>query len=127
MSQLLTKYLIDERGVREDKVQSMLAKARESGEHLDTALVESGILTELEMLEFFASQLGLTLEKDLTKYKPNARFAERVPVNFARNYNLVALDETRGSMRVAICRPNWRACCASRLSRCWRRAAKSAS
>ncbi len=105
MSQLLTKYLIDERGVREDKVQSMLAKARESGDHLDTALVESGILTEHEMLEFFATQLGLTLEADLTKYKPNPRFAERVPVNFARNYNLVALDETRGSMRVATCRP----------------------
>lgn len=105
MSQILTKYLIDERGLREDKVQSMLAKSRENGEHLDTALVESGLLTEHEMLEFFATQLGLVLESDLGKYKPSARFADRVPVNFARNYNLIALDEVRGSMRVATCRP----------------------
>ena len=105
MSQLLAKYLIEERGVREDKVEHLLAKAKESGDQLDSALVESGMLAETEMLEFFSQQLGLPYEAELGKYKPYPKFSEKVPVGFARNYNLVALDEVGGSVRVATCRP----------------------
>ncbi|MCB9895220.1 MAG: Flp pilus assembly complex ATPase component TadA [Planctomycetes bacterium] len=105
MSQLLAKYLIEERGVREDKVEHLIAKTKESGEHLDAALVESGMLAETEMLEFFSNQLGLPYEPELGKYKPYPKFSEKVPVGFARNYNLVALDEVGGSVRVATCRP----------------------
>ncbi len=105
MSQLLAKYLIEERGIRQDKVDHLLQRAKESGERMDSALVEHGILAENEMLEFYASQLGLPYESELAKYKPNPRFAEKVPVGFARNYNLVGLDEIAGILRVATCRP----------------------
>ncbi|MBX3458366.1 MAG: Flp pilus assembly complex ATPase component TadA [Planctomycetes bacterium] len=105
MSSLLAKYLIEERGIRKDKVDHLLQKAKESGERLDSALVESGMLAESEMLQFYASQLGLPFEEDLARYKPNPRFADRVPVGFARNYNLVGLDEIAGILRVATCRP----------------------
>jgi general secretion pathway protein E len=105
MSQLLAKYLIEERGLRQDKVENLLARTKESGEKLDAALVESGLLGENDMLGFFAQQLDLPYETDLSAYKPYAKFAERVPVGFARNYNLVALDERAGSVRVATCRP----------------------
>ncbi|MCB9933639.1 MAG: Flp pilus assembly complex ATPase component TadA, partial [Planctomycetes bacterium] len=105
MSRLLAKYLIEERGVRQDKVEHLLSKAKESGEKLDSALVESGMLGEAEMLQFFSEQLGLPYEGDLSHYKPYPKFAESVPAGFARNYNLVALDETGGSVRVATCRP----------------------
>ncbi|MBK8206602.1 MAG: Flp pilus assembly complex ATPase component TadA [Planctomycetes bacterium] len=105
MSQLLAKYLIEERGIRQDKVDHLLQRAKESGERLDSALVEHGILAENEMLEFYASQLGLPYENELAKYKPNPRFAEKVPVGFARQYNLVGLDEIAGILRVATCRP----------------------
>ncbi|MBZ0135724.1 MAG: Flp pilus assembly complex ATPase component TadA [Planctomycetes bacterium] len=105
MSQLLAKYLIEEQGLRQDKVENLLAKTKESGEKLDSALVESGLLGEAEMLGFFGNQLGLPFEGDLSNYKPYPKFAERVPVGFARNYNLVALDERAGSVRVATCRP----------------------
>ncbi|MCA8912652.1 MAG: Flp pilus assembly complex ATPase component TadA [Planctomycetes bacterium] len=105
MSQLLARYLIEERGVREDKVENLLTKAKESGEKLDSALIESGILGESEMLQFFSDQLGLPYEEDLSAYKPYPKFAEKVPSAFARNYNLVALNESAGSVRVATCRP----------------------
>ncbi|MCC7508368.1 MAG: Flp pilus assembly complex ATPase component TadA [Planctomycetes bacterium] len=105
MSQLLAKYLIEERGIRQDKVDHLLQRAKESGERMDSALVEHGILAENEMLEFYASQLGLPYENELAKYKPNPRFAEKVPVGFARQYNLVGLDEIAGILRVATCRP----------------------
>jgi general secretion pathway protein E len=105
MSQLLAKYLIEERGIREDKVEHLLQKVKETGERLDSALVESGLLVESEMLRFYSGQLGLPYEGDLSKYKPNPRFTEKVPVSFARNYNLVGLDEIAGILRVATCRP----------------------
>jgi len=105
MSNALAKYLIEERGVRQDKVDSLLSKSRETGERLDTALVESGLLAEAEMLQYYAGQLGLPFEADLSKYKPMPKFGEKVPVSFARNYNLVALNEVRGTVRVATCRP----------------------
>ncbi|MBE7492796.1 MAG: Flp pilus assembly complex ATPase component TadA [Planctomycetes bacterium] len=105
MSNALARYLIEERGVRQDKVDALLQKSRETGERLDAALVESGILAEAEMLQYYAAQLGLPYEADLSKYKPLPKFAEKVPVAFARNYNLVALDDVRGTVRVATCRP----------------------
>ncbi|MCZ7606124.1 MAG: ATPase, T2SS/T4P/T4SS family [Planctomycetota bacterium] len=105
MTRTLARYLVEERGVRQDKVDNLLNKAKESGEKLDSALVESGLLGESEMLQFFAEQLGLPYEGDLSQYKPHPKFAENVPVGFARNYNLVALDEVGGSVRVATCRP----------------------
>jgi len=105
MSNALARYLIEERGVRQDKVDTMLQRSRETGEKLDTALVESGLLAESEMLEYYATQLGLPFEGDLSKYKPLPKFSEKVPVAFARNYNLVALGELNGTVRVATCRP----------------------
>jgi general secretion pathway protein E len=105
MSALLSKFLIEDRGIREDKVEHLLKKARESGEKLDSALVESGLIGEHDMLEFYAEQLGLPYERDLSQYKPYPRFAEKVPAAFARSYNLCAINEVGGSVRVATCRP----------------------
>ncbi len=105
MSQLLAKYLVEEHGVRADKVEHLLQRAKESGERLDSALVESGLVGESDMLQFYSRQLGLPYESELAKYKPSALFAEKVPVAFARNYNLVGLDEIAGILRVATCRP----------------------
>ena len=105
MSQTLAKYLIETHGIRPDKVEHMLIKAKESGDHIDTALIESGLLAETDMLQFFSQQLGLPYEAELGNYKPYPKFVENVPANFARNYNLVALNEVGGSVRVATCRP----------------------
>lgn len=105
MSAALAKYLVEDRGLKKDKVEHVLARTRENGERLDSALVETGLLGEAEMLQYFSQQLGLPYEGDLSDYKPHHRFSERVPPIFARNYNLVALDEVAGILRVATCRP----------------------
>ena len=105
MTSPLTRYLIDDKGIRQDKVENLFSKAKDSGEKIDAALVDAGLLAEGEMLEFFAEQLGLPYEQDLSKYKPHHRFVDKVSISFARNYNLVALDEVNGSLRVATCRP----------------------
>ena len=105
MSAALSKFLIDERGLKPDKVDHVLSRARENGDRLDAVLVETGLLTESEMLEYFSEQLGLPYEDDLSEYKPHHKFSERVHPIFARNYNLVALDDVGGILRVATCRP----------------------
>ncbi|MCF6227703.1 MAG: Flp pilus assembly complex ATPase component TadA [Planctomycetes bacterium] len=105
MSAALSKFLIEERGLKPDKVDHVLSRARENGDRLDAVLVETGLLTESEMLEYFSEQLGLPYENDLSQYKPHHKFSERVHPIFARNYNLVALDDVGGILRVATCRP----------------------
>ncbi|MDH5641225.1 MAG: ATPase, T2SS/T4P/T4SS family [Nitrospira sp.] len=105
MSKSLSRHLIEFKGLREDKVENLIAKSKDTGERIDAALVESGLLGEGEMLEFFAGQLRLPLIKELKEFKPHHKFVERVSINFARNYNLIALDEVDGSLRVATCRP----------------------
>lgn len=105
MSAALSKFLIEERGLKPDKVEHVLSRSRENGDRLDAVLVETGLLTESEMLEYFSEQLGLPYEDDLSEYKPHHKFSERVHPIFARNYNLVALDDVGGILRVATCRP----------------------
>ncbi|MHC4840436.1 MAG: hypothetical protein ACYTDT_05665, partial [Planctomycetota bacterium] len=66
MSAALSKFLVEERGLKQDKVEHVLAKTRESGDRLDAALVENGLLSESEMLHYFSDQLGLPYEEDLS-------------------------------------------------------------
>jgi general secretion pathway protein E len=101
----LTLQLVKSKNLREDKVTNVLEKAKDSGMTIDHALVEAGLLGETEMLKFFAEELSLPFEEKIEHYKTPARFVEKVSVNFARNYNLIGLEEVGGQVRVATCRP----------------------
>ncbi|NUQ34929.1 MAG: Flp pilus assembly complex ATPase component TadA, partial [Planctomycetaceae bacterium] len=105
MIDVLAQRLVDERSLNAEKLADVLKKAQEEAESLDNALVRKGLLNEAEMLEFFADYLGLEYHKSLEQAKVPKSFVERVPVIFARNYNLVAISEEDGLMKVACCRP----------------------
>jgi len=105
MTDPLTLQLMKVKNLREEKVSMVLEKAKDTGMTIDNALVDAGLLGETEMLKFFAQELSLPFEETLDKYKTPVRFVEKVSVNFARNYNLIGLDEIGGQVRVATCRP----------------------
>ena len=89
----------------EDKFNEWVSLAEASGSTLDRILSQSGYLTESQMLDVFGELLELPVMKRLVDHTVPASFLDRVPVQFARNHNLVAVGEENGSMRVATCSP----------------------
>jgi general secretion pathway protein E len=89
----------------EEKFREWVGVAETSGQTLDRVLSQTGYLTERQMLEVFGEVLELPLVDKLVQYKVPARFLDSVPVQFARNHNLVAIGEANGGMRVATCAP----------------------
>ncbi|MHC4607957.1 MAG: GspE/PulE family protein, partial [Planctomycetota bacterium] len=101
----LKKTLKDKGLFLEDKFQEWVSLAQTTNQTLDRVLLTSGYLTEQQMLEIFGECLGLLVFERLLDFEVPKGFVESVPVQFARNHNLVAIGETNGTMRVACCAP----------------------
>ena len=72
-------------------------------QQIETRLTDS---LEPEVLQVYANALGMEYREELAGTSVPPDFINTVPVHFARNYNLVALDDgMSGVMRVATCNP----------------------
>jgi len=77
-----------------------------TGESLDQVVLTRAYLDEPTLLQIYAKHLGFEYRKSLDGTRVPGDFVDRVPVQFARNYNLIALDRTPdGVIKVATCRP----------------------
>ncbi len=77
----------------------------EGGQTLDKILVQKGYLTEKDALTVFGEVLGIPFRESLDGASVPTDFVNRVPVHFARNFNLVALDAHDDTLIVATCSP----------------------
>jgi len=89
----------------EDKFEEWVELARTTGQTLDRILTAAGYLTEKQMLQIFGECLRLTVVEKLSEATVPPAFMEKVSVHFARNHNLVGLEEHNGTIRVASCSP----------------------
>jgi general secretion pathway protein E len=97
---VLSRGLLDtERFAECEKIE------QESGRTLDKVLVEKGYLTEKDVLLVFSEVLAIPFRESLEGVSVPAEFVNEVPVHFARNFNLVALDRRDGLLSVATCSP----------------------
>src|SRR5690606_12000499 len=97
---LLDEGLIDERQLTECRVIE-----RSTGQPLDRVLKSKGFVSEETLLEILARTLRLPLKNDLEKVDPPREFVQKVPAQFARNYNLIAVSRENGTYEVATCDP----------------------
>ncbi len=100
LSQLRSKYQIED-----DDLNACIKLERETGQGLDKILQHKGLLGEMEILAVFGETLGLDLVTKLDDEEVPAIFSQRVPVQFARQNNLVGISEQAGVLRVATCSP----------------------
>ena len=101
----IADILID-RGLKREHLDECRKIAGTSGETLDRVILQKGYLPEEDLLQSYGQALGFEFVPDLEGTKVPMSFVDSVPVHFARNYNLVALDAgTSGVMRVATCNP----------------------
>ena len=91
--------------IPKDKLEDCLRLEGESGQTLDRILLRKGCLEETEILKLYAEELGCGYRADLEGIKVPQEFSERVPIEFARNYSLVAISVQDGVMEVATCAP----------------------
>ncbi len=105
MEDVLIQHIVDLKKISSEKLKELLQQATEMGESIDQAIIKKGLFTEDEMLTFYSEYLGLPYYESLTKFVVPEIFPDNVSVAFARNYNLVALEQSDGEMIVATCRP----------------------
>ena len=101
----IADILIDS-GLERERLDECRKIAGSSGETLDRVILQKGYLPEEDLLKAYALALGFEFIGDLEGEKAPVDFVNQVPVHFARNYNLIAIDSgSNGVMRVATCSP----------------------
>jgi general secretion pathway protein E len=101
----VVRILRDEKLLDEARLEECLGIERETGQTLDRVLLQKGYLTESDILRVFSRALGMPMVENLAEEQVPAEFVNRVPVNFARNYGLVAIGRENGTVRVATASP----------------------
>ncbi|MFN0243123.1 MAG: GspE/PulE family protein [Planctomycetota bacterium] len=97
--------LIDAGLVRE-RLEECRRIAATSGDSIDRVILNKDYLDETTVLQVYAKHLGFEFRKSLDGTRVPAAFVNKVPVHFARNYNLVALEHTADNvLKVATCSP----------------------
>ena len=105
MRETVARILREEKLLDEERLEECLALEAESGQTLDRVLLQKGYLTEADILRVFGRAMGLPILENLGDAVVPAEFVNRVPVNFARNYGLVAISRENGAVRVATASP----------------------
>ena len=89
----------------DEQIENALEAERETGWALDKVLLSQGFVSEHDLLKAMATGLAIPYEETLANTAVPETFVAKVPVQFARNYYLIGLEQTNGSMRVATASP----------------------
>jgi general secretion pathway protein E len=100
----LSELLIDA-GLSRERLEECRRVAGSTGESLDRVILSKEYLDEPAVLQAYATFLGYEFLPRLEGTQVPSSFVNRIPVQFTRNYNLIALDESDGFLKVATCAP----------------------
>src|SRR6187455_2322883 len=101
----LKRILEREKLYVQDKFEEWVHLAKTTHQTIDRVLATSGYLTEAQMLRVFGECLGLPVLDRVIEEAVPPEFIQKVPVQFARHHNLIALGKVNGTVRVASCAP----------------------
>ncbi|MBL8768130.1 MAG: Flp pilus assembly complex ATPase component TadA [Planctomycetes bacterium] len=106
MHSTILQRLSEAASLTEDRVREIQKLEAETGQTADRLVLQKGYLSEAEILKVLAEVMGYEYRGDLRDESVPKDFVDAVPVQYARNYNLVGLGLTAdGSARVACCAP----------------------
>ena len=101
----LAELLID-RGLTRERLEECRRIAATGGDSLDRVILKKEYMPEGALLEAYAQHLGYEYQPSLQGIRVPPGFVNQIPVQFTRNYNLIALtEEDDGVLRVATCTP----------------------
>ena len=97
--------LVHEGYLTENQLLECQDEEQATGQPLDRILRQKGHVTEQVLLEVLARRLRIPFVASLEDITVPSRFVQRVPAQFARTYNLCAIEDLGESLRVATCDP----------------------
>jgi len=103
--QMIREALLASGKVDEKQIEECIKLEAETGQTIDQVLTKKQLLTEEETLQIFGKMLGLPFVPKLEGIRVPPEYVHQVPVQFSRNYNLVAFERQNGTFRVATCSP----------------------
>ena len=101
----LFRALIDEGLIDEKQLKECQDLESETGQAVDKILRTKGYVSEEHLLEFLGRMLRIPYRAELEGVEVPKEFVQRVPAQFARNYNLIGLSRDNGNYQVATCDP----------------------
>jgi general secretion pathway protein E len=105
MKDRIREMLLARAGLKAQDIESALRIEEETGQTLDRVLINKGLVEEEKCLRFFGEILGIPYRADISGVAVPPDFIQSVPVQFARNFNLVAIERQNGVVKVATCAP----------------------
>ena len=97
--------LLLDAGLTRDQLEECRGVSAVSGDSIDRVILAKDFMEEGTLLQIYAKHLGYEYRKSLDGTKVPSDFVDGVPVHFARNYNLIALESGDGVLKVATCSP----------------------
>ncbi|MBN2490596.1 MAG: type II secretion system ATPase GspE [Planctomycetes bacterium] len=101
----IAQFLVKEGLLERDRVAELVRIESETGQTLDRLILKKGYLSEEDTLRAFGKALGIPYLPEISREAVAESFLARVPVQFARNYNLIGIGAGNGICRVACCTP----------------------
>ncbi len=97
--------LVGEGFLTQEQLLECQQEERKTCQPLDRILRQNGYVTEQVLLELMARRLRIPYMTSLADVQVPPVFVEKVPAQFARNYNLIAVEDLGDGLRVASCDP----------------------
>lgn len=101
----IVRKLIQVGNLADDRVKELTRIENETGTSFDRLVLQKGYVPEAEVLKVLSEVMGYSYRHDLRDQSVPKTFVDRVPVQFARNYNLVGVGQVNGGMTIATCAP----------------------
>ncbi len=99
------QILQDKFAVSPDQIRDALAVQKEKGGRLGEILVRARAVKEGAVLEALGLQFQLPYQPDLLPGQVNAALSEKVPIGFAKRYELIPVREENGRVVAALSNP----------------------
>ncbi|HEX9628033.1 MAG TPA: GspE/PulE family protein [Acidiferrobacterales bacterium] len=96
--------LIEHKVISQEQLTQALADQKKSGRKLGRVLVDNGYLTEEQLLDFLARQLGIPYI-DLKRYPLKPETVRLIPEVHARRFRVLGLEDARDGLLIGMADP----------------------
>jgi len=105
MRELVREFIQENNLLDTERLDEVFRLEEETGQSFERIILHKGYMSENDVLRSLAHALDMEYKPALADEKVPEAFTHQVPVGFARNYALCAVDEANGTIRVATAFP----------------------
>lgn len=100
----LGQILLKTARLKPEQLDEALSLRKEPGNQdlLGEILIRKKFITEMELLQALSIQLNLPVAQNLNNEEVDVELATKIPINFAKKFNVLPIKKVRGSAIVAI-------------------------